>query len=744
MFSRPINAIDRMIRSASQTYTSIENTVTDIGPLMFPREHWGTIAAASGISLASSGLDALAPFVLAQAVTMSSNKQTYNVMGVDITPLTLIFLYGVIKSTNDTLTQYRNFLLTPVAPEVSKDLVIEFLDNEVKQSLESYEAKSQGDRNNLLARCYNAPQVLAGQFHLVALPTLTSMGTATGILASFFGLEVTLGLLGTLGSYAWYSKSTNSLVTKLRSDMVEFGFKAYGSMVRTTDQYKIMHLFGRVEDQLAQLRIDVEKAMEADIKGLGIIPKIAMKQAVIADVGFTGICMIVANEVWSGFANSSRLLFLTNYLGQFTGPLAALGTTINNLAASVVELRAVLKEIKKKSNIIDAHPDVPLVIEGNAAEVKFEEVSLSYKVKVVPKKEEKKSQDEIKVSAAEEKKQQDAESVPLMKEIKVLEKASFTIGRGQFVGIVGPSGAGKSSIMQAMFRLIEQHQGRILIDGKDTRQVSIKSLRQVMSVVPQSPDLFPGTIYDNIAYGAACKLSEVKREDVERVVDIAGLRSTIEALPNGLDTILGEKGDKISGGQKQRVAIARALLKNPKILILDEPTAALDAKTEAEFMVALKSLAKATGVTVILITHRLATLDEADILVLDMRKKIIAEQGKHQQLIAIPDGIYAGLWKNQVENPPSISDEQKDEMDDGIELEVKVESAVNVKTQTVPDVSVVHMGMFAGARAAMPSSEVVTIHFHRGEPGIPTDVCIQVNDGHAVDQKAQALASARL
>ena len=223
---------------------------------------------------------------------------------------------------------------------------------------------------------------------------------------------------------------------------------------------------------------------------------------------------------------------------------------------------------------------------------------------------------------------------------QVLRNLSFTIDSDQLVALVGPSGAGKTTIASLLLKMYEPSSGQILFDEKDSREIDFSILRRQIGLVPQDIFLLGGSILENIAYGnpsaTADEISEAARQ--------ANAWEFIERFPEGLDTIVGERGTQLSGGQRQRIAIARAILKNPKILILDEATSSLDSESEKLVQDALEKLMQ--GRTSIVIAHRLATIRKADqIIVLD--KGMIAEQGTHQQLIARPDGIYQNLLNLQ-------------------------------------------------------------------------------------------------
>jgi ATP-binding cassette subfamily B protein len=225
------------------------------------------------------------------------------------------------------------------------------------------------------------------------------------------------------------------------------------------------------------------------------------------------------------------------------------------------------------------------------------------------------------------------------KDRRILRDVSFEVPAGKMVAIVGPSGAGKSTISRILFRFYDIQSGRVTIDGQDIRDVTQKSLRAAIGVVPQDTVLFNDTILYNIRYGRP----DASDEDVVAAAKIAQIDEFVQTLPQGYKTMVGERGLKLSGGEKQRVAIARTLLKGPPILVLDEATSALDSHTEKEIQDALDRATKDR--TTLVIAHRLSTIVHADnIVVLD--KGELVEQGTHAELIA-KGGLYASLWSRQ-------------------------------------------------------------------------------------------------
>jgi ATP-binding cassette subfamily B protein len=223
----------------------------------------------------------------------------------------------------------------------------------------------------------------------------------------------------------------------------------------------------------------------------------------------------------------------------------------------------------------------------------------------------------------------------------ILEAVSFEIPPGHKVAVVGPSGAGKSTLARLMFRFYDVNAGRILIDGQNIADVDQQSLRHAIGIVPQDTVLFNESIYYNIQYARP----DATREEIEQAARMASIHDFIASLPQGYDTVVGERGLKLSGGEKQRVAIARVILKNPPILIFDEATSSLDSRSEQAILQALQDVAQQH--TTLVIAHRLSTIIDAD-QILVMEEGRIIEQGNHQALLQA-NGVYAQMWALQQE-----------------------------------------------------------------------------------------------
>jgi len=283
--------------------------------------------------------------------------------------------------------------------------------------------------------------------------------------------------------------------------------------------------------------------------------------------------------------------------------LATMTNTIAQTAVGVDRVRAILEA----DDVIPENPQArePQVLKGD---IEFEHVAFAYG-----------------------------------KEAAVLKDVSFKIKAGQMVGVVGPTGSGKSTIVSLIPRFYDPSGGKVIIDGTDARDYKLHRLRSHIAYVLQETVLFRGTVAENIAYGRG----SATRDEIVAAAKLANADEFISKMPHGYDTMVGDRGDTLSGGQRQRIGIARALIRNNPILILDEPTAALDTESEQLVIEALERLMK--GRTVITIAHRLSTIRDSDKIVV-LKDGVMAEEGTHDELMS-RGGVYAGLYQVQFDKP---------------------------------------------------------------------------------------------
>jgi ATP-binding cassette subfamily B protein len=378
-----------------------------------------------------------------------------------------------------------------------------------------------------------------------------------------------------------------------------------------------------------------------------------MGMSIAGTLGTALIYWVGGHLVLSGAISVGTIVAFVAYLFRLYGPISALANVQVEFATSMVSFERVFEYLDKPLEIVDAPNATPLTkVKG---QVRFEQVSFNYRLgqgttEVAPLPVVAPHSNGVHANghngSVESPGEMLAGALSSAQRQQALQDVSFAIEPGQLVALVGPSGAGKTTITYLLPRLYDPTAGRIMLDGHDLRDVSLVSLAQQIGMVTQETYLFHDTIRANLIYA----LPDATQEELESACRAANIHDFIASLPEGYDTVVGERGYRLSGGEKQRIAIARVILKNPRILVLDEATAHLDSQSEALIQAALEPLLQ--GRTSLVIAHRLSTILRADkILVLNQGQ--LVEQGTHPELLA-QGGLYAHLYETQFQ-PAAVS-----------------------------------------------------------------------------------------
>jgi ATP-binding cassette subfamily B protein len=339
-------------------------------------------------------------------------------------------------------------------------------------------------------------------------------------------------------------------------------------------------------------------------------------QALIIGVAMTAMMVLAGRNVVAGTMTLGDFVLINAFMMQLFMPLNFLGFIYREMKGSMANIERMFALMRRSPGIRDADDAKPLLI--SRGELEFREVSFGYGP-----------------------------------DRKIIDGVSLRVRPRQKVAVVGASGSGKSTLVKLLFRFYDVGAGAVLIDGQDIRAVSQESLRRAIGIVPQDTVLFNASIYENIRYGRI----DASDDEVQEAIRLAHLDAFIARLPNGHDTLVGERGLKLSGGEKQRVAIARTILKRPPILVFDEATSSLDSRSERSILQAIREVSR--GQTSLVIAHRLSTIVDAD-HILVMQDGRILEQGSHQALLE-KDGSYAHMWRIQQQKreqaEPAVNDE---------------------------------------------------------------------------------------
>ena len=519
-----------------------------------------------------------------------------------LTPVMLIIAFGVGRILMVAFNQLRDALFVKVGQTAVRSLGKKSFHHLHSLSLSFHLNRRTGALSRITDRGVKGVESIIRLLILNTFPTVIEFVFVGFILLYEFDWRFLIVVFLTVITYTFFTVYYSSLRKIYRKQMNSSDEDANTKSLDALINYETVKHFNNEqieEDRFDEAMSDYEKASSKVLTSLAFLN---FGQTAIFTIGLT-ICMLMSGiEVSKGNQTIGDFVLVNALLMQLSIPLNFFGFIYREISQGMIDLRSlfsVLKiepEIKDKKNAID--------MSFAKTDIEFKNVSFSYDNKR-----------------------------------NVLNKINFKIPSGSSLAIVGPTGAGKSTISRLLFRFYDVSNGSILVNGKDVRDITQVSLRKNIGVVPQDTVLFNDTIYYNLSYG---KINADEKE-IWEVARRAKLSELIKTLPDGMSTVVGERGLKLSGGEKQRVAIARTLLKNPPILILDEATSSLDTLTEKEIKVSLNNLAKKR--TSIIIAHRLSTIVDADKILVFEKGKII-EQGTHIQLLK-NKGLYADMWNTQ-------------------------------------------------------------------------------------------------
>jgi subfamily B ATP-binding cassette protein MsbA len=500
-----------------------------------------------------------------------------------------------------------NYYTTSVGQWVANDLRLRTYHHLQQLSLNYYNTHEMG---TLLSTITADVQTIQNFASSSTLGILVDMFTIVAMLVIMFWLNwdftmiavgVTPFMLLMVSRFKKAVKKATREVRKQQSNVVAVVQQGLESM-------RVVKAFGRQDLEQDELS-DVSKAtVEAALKARRV-------KALLSPIVTVTVSLCTAFVLWrssslilKGTMTTGALTVFLSYLSKFFKPVQDLATMTNTIAQTAVGVERV-RAILEANDVIEERGDArePQPLKG---EIKFENVAFAYN-----------------------------------KDAPVLTDVNFQIQAGQMVGVVGPTGGGKSTIVSLIPRFYDPSAGKVSIDGVDIRDYKLHGLRNQIAYVLQETVLFRGTVAENIAYGRG----SATRDEIVKAAKLANADEFIAKMPQGYDTMVGDRGDTLSGGQRQRIGIARALIRNNPILILDEPTAALDTESEQLVMEALERLMK--GRTVITIAHRLSTIRNSDKIVV-LKGGVVAEEGTHDELMA-KSGVYAELYHIQFDKPPA-------------------------------------------------------------------------------------------
>jgi ABC-type transport system involved in Fe-S cluster assembly fused permease/ATPase subunit len=521
-----------------------------------------------------------------------------------LVPVALIVGYGIARIITFTFVEVRDALFSKVSQHSIRQISLNMFKHLHNLSLQFHLNRQTGALAKFIDRGTKGIDFLLRYVLFNIIPTFFEIFLVSGILFYLYGPWYAVITLTTIGFYSYLTFQITEWRNEFRKRMNQADNDVSTKMIDSLLNFETVKYFNNEKfefDRLDKSLGEYELAANQSRHSLSLLN---VAQTFIIMTGITIMLVMSAYGIKNGDIDVGGFVVINAYMLQLYQPLNWLGSVYR-------EIRQALTDMENMFSLLEISPTTQDVLnnmpQSDIAEIKFDNVSFDYDIRRT-----------------------------------IIKNISFVVPNGKKVAIVGPTGAGKSTISRLLFKFYNPKAGGIYINNININKISQKSLREIIGVVPQDTVLFNDTIYYNIAYGK----TGATKEEVISAAKNADIHNFISILPDGYETIVGERGLKLSGGEKQRVAIARTILKNPKIFFFDEATSALDTSTEKEIQKNLENVSK--NKTTLIIAHRLSTAANADnIIVLD--GGAIIEQGTHESLL-LQKGKYFEMWGKQKPN----------------------------------------------------------------------------------------------
>ena len=520
-----------------------------------------------------------------------------------VLPVALLLAYGALRFVNSGFNELRDALFARVRYHAMKALSVSVLRHLHELSLRYHLERNTGAISRDMERGAQSISSILNYLVFNIVPTAAEFVLVAAILLSQYDALFAGIIFFTVFFYIGFTLLVTEWRMHYRHEMNALDSSANGRAMDSLMNFETVKYFNNDALEIDRFGKTMSDWENAAVKSQNTMSMLNFGQASIIAIGVTGILFLAAQGVVDGELTIGDLVLINTMMLQLFLPLNFLGIIYRSLKYALADMDMVIKLLQKPIEIVDTADAKPLEIAR--ASIEFRDVGFRYNP-----------------------------------DRRILDKVSFSLDDGEKLAIVGPSGAGKSTIARLLFRFYDVEDGQILISGQNIAEVTQQSLRETIGIVPQDTVLFNDTIRYNIEYARP----GASFDEVREAARLADIDRFIANLPQGYDTVVGERGLKLSGGEKQRVAIARVLLKDPPILVFDEATSSLDSQSEKNILGALTRISH--NKTTLVIAHRLSTVVDADrIIVLD--EGHVREQGNHESLIEA-DGLYADLWRMQL------------------------------------------------------------------------------------------------
>ncbi len=518
--------------------------------------------------------------------------------------LVLVVAYNFARIFQWGLNQLRDAYFASVGQYAVRQLAFRTFVHLHRLSLRFHLERRTGGLSRVIERGTKGIETIVRFTILNTAPTILEFVMVAAIFWWGYGFSYLLVTALTVWFYIWFTVKASDWRINIRRTMNNSDTEANTKAIDSLLNFETVKYFGNEEMEAKRFDSSMARYEKAATQVWTSLGWLNFGQGVIFGIGTTIMMVMSVMAVQRGEQTLGDFVFINAMLMQLSVPLNFIGFVYREIRQGLTDIEQMFDLLEVDAEIEDSPDAADLVITDGA--ISFKDVHFAYDP-----------------------------SRPILKGI------SFEVPAGKTVAVVGPSGAGKSTLSRLLYRFYDVQEGTVMIDGQDVRDVTQKSLRAAIGMVPQDTVLFNDTIAYNIRYGRP----SASDEEVRAAADIAQIDAFVTSLPDGYGAMVGERGLKLSGGEKQRVAIARTVLKSPPILILDEATSALDTGTEQEIQAALEIVSK--GRTTLVIAHRLSTVISADEIIV-LREGVIAERGNHQDLLQ-RNGLYANMWNRQRE-----------------------------------------------------------------------------------------------
>ena len=583
-------------------------TLASLFPYLWPAGQWemrARVIVALILLATAKGALVYVPILYGRAVDHLTSDNASLAL---VLPISLIVAYGIARVLSIAFGELRDAVFAKVGQRAIRTLARQVFKHLHKLSLNFHLARQTGGLSRSMERGMRSIELLLRFSLFNIIPTLIEIALVFVILWRLLDITVALVTITLVVVYITYTMLVTEWRIKFRRRMNERDNEANTKAIDSLLNFETVKYFGN--EELEEKRYDQALAgyENAAVKNLTSLSVLNIGQAFIISIGLTVVMLITGQGIVDGTLTIGGFVMANTYLMQLYQPLNFFGFVYREVKQALIDIEKMFGLLNVEIEIPD-HPNAkPLALTGGA--VTFENVTFGYD----PRR-------------------------PILKDF------SFTLPPGKSVAFVGQSGAGKSTVSRLLYRFYEVDEGIISVDGQDIRDVTQATLRAAIGIVPQDTVLFNDTLYYNINYGRPA----ASPSEVEESARLAHIHEFIMGLPDGYQTLVGERGLKLSGGERQRVAIARTILKDPGILLFDEATSALDSHTEREIQRNLRELVR--GHTTLYIAHRLSTIAHADEIIV-LREGRIVERGPHPALLA-KNGAYAAMWRRQEEDEES-------------------------------------------------------------------------------------------